>query len=585
MQNTVKVIKAIRDNLTLNSNLNKLKVCAYCRVSTDMAEQLNSFESQKQYYKDKISENKDWEFVDIYADEAVTGTKASVRDGFQRMINDCMEGKIDIIMTKSISRFARNTVDTLHYVRKLKEKNVAVIFEEEHINTLAMEGELLLTILSSVAQQEVSNTSQHVKKGLKMKLQRGELIGLPSCMGYDYDPITKSISINPEEAKIVKYIFERYSEGYGAATISKELAEMKVKTKRGNDRWTETTITGIIRNEKYMGDILFGKTYTIDPISKKRVRNDGQSDKYYMESHHEPIVSKELFKKCNDILDMRSKRKKELLQGEFLDFVGKYTFSKKIHCGFCGNTFTRRRHQQTTTTNKATWKCMKSTKDGALYCPDSKVIDEKTIEDAFVMMMQRLLKVDEATINKFVDKAKSSLMNTTPIKSPENIKKAMESLESRKNQIMDLMLDGTITKEQYQSKVEDIEKRLEEYNKDLNEISNITEKQSLLESKMDIIKELISSNVSIEEYDEDVFEALIKNVIVGGYDEAGNKEPHMITYVLSQDRISTNLDMQYTVIDSFDMPVLFYDFNKDEKGILRRKIVDKIIVRIAVENE
>lgn len=187
--------------------------------------------------------------------------------------------------------------------------------------------------------------------------------------------------------------------------------------------------------------------------------------------------------------------------------------------------------------------------------------------------------------NKVVDKAKSSLMNTTPIKSSENIKKAMESLESRKNQIMDLMLDGTITKEQYQSKVADVEKRLEEYNKDLNEISNITEKQSLLESKMDIIKELISSNVSIDEFDEDVFEALIKNVIVGGYDEAGNKQTHMVTFVLSQDRISSNLDMQYTVIDSFDMPVHFYDFNKDEKGILRRKIVEKIIVRIAVENE
>ena len=137
-----------------------------------------------------------------------------------------MEDKIDIIMTKSISRFARNTVDTLHYVRKLKEKNVAVIFEEEHINTLAMEGELLLTILSSVAQQEVSNTSAHVKKGFKMKLQRGELIGYPACLGYDYDPDTKDIKINEEEAKVVKYIFERYAAGYGAATISKELKEI-----------------------------------------------------------------------------------------------------------------------------------------------------------------------------------------------------------------------------------------------------------------------------------------------------------------------------------------------------------------------
>ena len=434
MQPQVKIIKAQRDNDTLSTKKAKTRVCAYCRVSTDVEEQLLSFESQKKYYIDKISQNEAWEFVDIYADEAVTGTKASVREGFQRMINDCLDGKIDIVMTKSISRFARNTIDTLHYVRKLKEKNVAVIFEEEHINTLAMEGELLLTILSSVAQQEVSNTSSHVKKGLKMKLERGELIGFNGCIGYDYDSKTKSITINEDEAKIVRYIFNRYAEGYGASTIGKELRQMNIKTKKGHDRWSDTVITGIIKNEKYIGDCLFGKTYTVDPIEKKRIPNKGQYDMVYMENHHEAIIDKETYQKANQYLEARSRGKRQLIEGEFLDFKGKYPFSRKIRCGFCGAVFTRRHHKQTSIDYKATWKCLTTTREGAVFCRDSAIVDEKTIKEAFVLIMQRLIKSNEEVMNKFISRAKQSIEKTKPVKSTDNINIAIRSLESRKNQ-------------------------------------------------------------------------------------------------------------------------------------------------------
>ena len=207
-QPTVRVIRGNQQKNLISNEQKKVRVAAYCRVSTDGDEQLNSFASQKAYYKEKIESNPEWTLVDLYADEAITGTKVDVRVGFQKMINDAYDGKIDIIMTKSISRFARNTVDTLNYVRKLKEKRVAVFFEEENINTLTMDGELLLTILSSVAQQEVQNVSEHVKAGLRMKLQRGEMVGFNGCYGYDYDPKTKSISVNPEEAKIIKFIFQ-----------------------------------------------------------------------------------------------------------------------------------------------------------------------------------------------------------------------------------------------------------------------------------------------------------------------------------------------------------------------------------------
>ena len=281
----MKNVEVIKANTTLvNRNFSKkidrLRVAAYCRVSTDSEDQLNSYKSQVKHYTDYINQNHDWVFAGIYADEAITGTQTTKREDFQRMINDAMNGEIDMVVTKSISRFARNTLDTLKYVRLLKGKNVAVFFEEENINTLTMDGELLLVILSSVAQQEVENISANVKKGLKMKMQRGELIGFNGCLGYDYNPIDKSIYINETEAEIVRFIFERYRDGLGSQMISKELEKHGYKTKAGSSKWHDSTIRGILKNEKYKGDILMGKSFTVDPISHRRLTNMGEEDCY-----------------------------------------------------------------------------------------------------------------------------------------------------------------------------------------------------------------------------------------------------------------------------------------------------------------
>ena len=207
-------------NESVRKRIERLRVAAYCRVSTDDEDQIKSYNSMVTYYTDLIQNNKEWVFVGVYADKAITGTKVDKRDEFQRLIQDCMDGKIDLIIAKSIPRFARNTLDTLKYVRMLKERNIAVYFEVEKINTLK-DGEFLMTILSSVAQQEVENTSAYVKKGLKMKMKRGELVGFQGCMGYDYDVATKSISINEEGAKVVRYIFERYVAGAGSTMIAR----------------------------------------------------------------------------------------------------------------------------------------------------------------------------------------------------------------------------------------------------------------------------------------------------------------------------------------------------------------------------
>ena len=219
----VEVIKANNpfDETAKVRKIDRLRVAAYCRVSTDDEDQRNSYQSQLMFFKSKIRENSEWVYVDMYADEAITGTLDYKRSDFMRMINDALAGKFDMIITKSISRFARNTVDTLKYVRMLKERNIAVFFVEENINTLEMSSEFVLTILSSVAQQESENISNHVKLGFKAKMERGELIGFNGCLGYDYDPITKTLSVNDKEKKIVQYIYDRYIQGYRSNTNSK----------------------------------------------------------------------------------------------------------------------------------------------------------------------------------------------------------------------------------------------------------------------------------------------------------------------------------------------------------------------------
>lgn len=203
--------------------------------------------------------------ADIYADEGITGTKVAVRQGFQRMIRDCMDGQIDIILTKSVSRFSRNTVDTIQYVRMLKEKGIAVIFEKEGINTMTEQGEMFIALMSTLAQNEVESLSQNVKMGIRMKQKCGEMMGFNGCLGYDYHPEDKSITVNEEEAETVRLIFELYLQGYGTYTIARQLTEMGRINKKGGTTWTDSGILGIIKNEKYKGDLLMKKTFTVEP--------------------------------------------------------------------------------------------------------------------------------------------------------------------------------------------------------------------------------------------------------------------------------------------------------------------------------
>ncbi len=529
----VEIIKA-RNTLSSRAKTNltkRLRVAAYCRVSTDSEDQLNSYKSQVQYYTDLIKNNSEWSLADIYADEAITGTQVTKREDFQRLINDCMNGEIDLIVTKSISRFARNTLDTLKYVRMLKEKGIAVFFEEENINTLTMDGELLLVILSSVAQQEVENISANVKKGLKMKMQRGELVGFQGCLGYDYHPEDKSISINEEEAEIVRYIFNRYIEGAGGSVIAKELQNLGYKTKRGSTTWAETTVIGIIKNEKYKGDILMGKTFTLDPISKRRLDNFGEEDQFYIRDHHEAIISDEVFDAAQEILKRRAKPRRLGTDGKREKFSRKYAFSCMIECGFCGGTLTRRSWHSGSQYNKIIWQCVTATKKGKKFCPDSKGIAEETIEQAFIESYRLLCQNNKDVLDEFIARTEEALSATNAGKQLAKTDREIKVLEAKRAKLVDMHLEEIIDKATYEAKYLNLTEQIEQLTSTRQGLQEASETENAMKRRISEFRKTLNENEVLDTFDRYVFESIVEKVIVGGYDEDGNKDPAMITFI------------------------------------------------------
>ena len=510
--------------------IERLRVAAYCRVSTDDEDQIKSYNSMVRHYTDLIQNNKEYIFAGVYADRAITGTKVDKREEFQRLIQDCMDGKIDLIIAKSIPRFARNTLDTLKYVRMLKERNIAVYFEVEKINTLK-DGEFLMTILSSVAQQEVENTSAYVKKGLKMKMKRGELVGFQGCLGYDYDVNTKSISINEEGAKTVRYIFERYVAGAGSTMIARELNEQGILTIKGNP-WVSSSVMGIINNEKYKGDILLGKTFTVDPISKRRLDNLGEEDRYYIHNHHEGIVSEETFDRAQEIRNRRNGgRKHNVTSGKREKFSRQFAFSCMLECGFCGASLSRRRWHSNSKYKKTIWQCVNSTKNGKRFCPDSKGIPEQVIEQAFIESYRMLCKDNRDVLDEFLRRVEKTLGENSILEQITAINKMISKIQIKRKKLLDNYLKGIVSQDIYEETDIDLKKDLTNKKAKLEYLQQQLDDETSLQKRVSDFKKALSKNEVLEEFDRGIFESIIEKVIVGGYDEDGNKDPYRITFI------------------------------------------------------
>lgn len=321
-----------------HSHEKKLKVAAYCRVSTDREEQESSYEVQCMHYSKLIMQNPYWEMAGIYADEGITALSTRKREQFKAMISDCEAGKIEMIITKSISRFARNTIDCLNYIRKLKALGIPVIFEEESINTMDSKGELLITILASIAQQESESISRNVQMGVRYHYQEGRICaGHQNILGYERTKEGK-LQIVPDEAEIVRRIYRYYLDGYSPSHIGKILKEEQLIDRNGvRRRWNTSSIRYILANEKYMGDMILQKYYTVDFLSKKVSINHGQVQQYYVENSHDAIIPKDIFYQVQGETARRKKRKSEV---RYLHGSG---LSGRVYCGECGSPYYRKK--------------------------------------------------------------------------------------------------------------------------------------------------------------------------------------------------------------------------------------------------
>ena len=360
-----------------------LRVAPYCRVSTDKEEQLSSYEAQIEYYTDKINSNPDWTMVRLYADEGITGTSAKKRKDFLKMVRDCQRGKIDLVITKSVSRFCRNTLDGLNYVRRLKGYGVGVYFEKENVNTLYMDNEMILTFMMSQAQAESESLSGNVKWGHRKNFQDGKVYyNYKGFLGYRKGPDGQP-EIDPEQAAVVRRIFSRYLLGHSVRQIVTDLMADGIKTATGKEVWHDSVVQKMLRNEKYIGDAILQKTYIADLFTKEKRLNNGVLPKYYIHDCHPAIIDRDTFQKVQEEMARRSSLRKtsSKTKTELGKYCGKYVLSELLVCGECGTPYKRVTWARNGK-KRIVWRCISRLEFGTKYCHNSPTLDEEKLHQA-----------------------------------------------------------------------------------------------------------------------------------------------------------------------------------------------------------
>jgi DNA invertase Pin-like site-specific DNA recombinase len=484
----------------------KLKVAAYCRVSTDKDDQANSLISQRQYFADYITRHDDWSLIDVYYDEGISGTQTRKRAGFNDMIDEAMRGGIDLILTKEVCRFARNTVDTLSYTRKLKDNGVGVIFTIDNIDTRDSDGELRLTIMASIAQEESRKTSERVKWGQKRRMEQGVVFGR-DMIGYTVR--NGQLAINEEEVPIVRAIFHKYTnEEKGTHVIARELSEEGLRPKRVK-KWSNTVILRVLRNEKYVGDLCQKKTYTPNYLTHARKYNRGNEEMVYLKDHHEPIIDRDLWNRTQEELLRRAPT--EEMKSKHSN---RYWCSGKLYCGLCGGRYVSRTKKLKNGTIYKAWRCYagaihgsrKESDDGEIIGCDNSSINERALLTCMhycICQLQTNQKELKKEILQEIRKVKG-ISDKKP--DAKRIAEKMENLNDKKRKAIDLMLDGLITKAElkeqtkwYDEQIADLTRQLTE----LTELSPDTQKKESDKSKqIDKFEQYITALDEIMTFDE-----------------------------------------------------------------------------------
>lgn len=472
-------------------------------VSTDSEEQASSYEVQVEHYTQFIEKNPEWELAGIFADDGISGTNTKKREEFNRMIEACMAGHIDMIITKSISRFARNTLDCLKYIRKLKEKNIPVFFEKENINTMDSKGEVLLTIMASLAQQESQSLSQNIKLGLQYRYQNGEVqVNHNRFLGYTKDEDGHLI-IEPTEVEVVKRIYREYLEGSSLLQIGRGLEADGILTAAGKAKWRPETLRKILQNEKYIGDALLQKTYTVDFLNKKRVQNNGIVLQYYVENSHPPIIPRDLYMQVQEEMVRRAnlhsgeKRKKRV-------YSSKYALSSIVYCPKCGDIY-RRIAWNNRGKHSTVWRCCTRVEHGPTAC-DAPTIQESKLQAAVIKAINLTLGDRESMMATLQENVEAVIRQEDEISS--------EGIEAKLLELQKELLKLTNSKKDYNSVADEID-RLRELKQ--NALVESAEREGLKQRIRQMREFLEQQSTEVTEYDELLVRRLIEKVTV--YDD------------------------------------------------------------------
>ena len=492
-----------------------LRVAPYCRVSTDKEEQLSSYEAQIEYYTAKIAENPDWTMVRLYADEGISGTSMKKRKEFLKLVDDCEKGKIDLVITKSTTRFARNTLEGIQIVRQLKRLGVGVFFEKENANTLYMDNEMILTFFFSQAQAESESLSKNVSWGHRRNYENGKVYyHYDSFLGYKRGPDGQP-EIDEEQAAVVRRIFARYLMGDSVRKICRDLEADGIQTVRGCEKWSDSTVQSMLRNEKYIGDALLQKTYIQDIFTRKSMKNLGQLPKYYVHNCHPPIIDRTTFQKVQEEIARRSGKKKTSAKAktELGKYSGKYALSELLVCGECGSPY-RRQTYMPKGEKYHVWRCLNRLENGKRICKHSPTFLETDIHDAVVAAMNEQLVRQTAK-----EVLKQSIYTALAAAEPEMTLPAVESkIKALRDRQVELI--GLATAEG--AKFEDYDQEISKVNEERLRLLEIRAELEMAEQtnaafdqRMEEIDTALSQDSGvIEEYDDIRTRQLISNIKV-----------------------------------------------------------------------
>lgn len=490
----VKVIQPIAEQAK------KLRVAAYARVSSDSADQLNSFSTQVDYYTSYIRSKEEWEFAGLYADEAVTGTTADKRDDFQRLLADCRAGKIDRILVKSISRFARNTIDCIQTVRELKQLGVAIEFEKEDIDTGNMGSEMLLSILGSAAQEESLSISKNLKWSYRRRMKSGDFITCSAPIGYILK--NKTLIPNLQEVPIVEYIFSSYLAGKGIVEIASELTETAIKNKDGDAKcWRSVTILNILKNEKYIGDSLVQKRFTTEELPFQRKKNNGELPQYYIKNSHQGIIPVEVFEAVQKLLKQRS------LTHAPKNEIQQFPLSKVVKCGLCGSTFYRKPKNQS-----IKWICYQHLK-GKELCP-TKAISQDEIYQAFLRVYNKLLDNKDFVLKTMLNQL-LELQAKTAFARPDIIavNEKISELVKQNHSLTRLQTKGCIDSAIFIERSNRNNQKIEELRRELRQLQGPDEVSRVIDSTK-LLLELLEDAHPMLEFEPSVFKSMVQKIVV-----------------------------------------------------------------------